>query len=48
MEEGWGTAKPQIFYKYKGIHTKEDLVRVVDIIKNHRIFMPTYDQRVLV
>ena len=33
---------PKLIYKYKGISTKEDLVRLVDIIKNHRIYLPHY------
>lgn len=36
--------KPQFIYKYKPVGTKEDLVRLLDIINNHRIYMPNYNQ----
>jgi len=35
---------PSIIYKYKGLRTKEDLVRTLDIINNNRLFFPTYTQ----
>ncbi len=35
---------PKYLYKYKGIRTKEDLIRIIDIIENHRIYMPKYDE----
>ncbi len=35
---------PKYFYKYKGIRTIEDLERLVDIIKNNRIYIPTRTQ----
>ena len=31
---------PDFIFKYKGINTKEDLVRLIDIINNQRIYMP--------
>lgn len=33
---------PDFIFKYKGINTKEDLVRLIDIINNQRIYMPRY------
>ena len=38
------THKPELIYKYKGIKTKEDFVRTIDIIKNHRIYLPHYQE----
>ena len=37
-------AAPEYLYKYKGIQTKEDMDRAVDIIKNNRIYIPTRTQ----
>lgn len=36
--------RPPFIYKYKAISTKEDIVRLIDIINNHRIYMPNYSQ----
>lgn len=36
--------KPKYLYKYKGINSIEDLSRVLSIIKESKIYMPTYDQ----
>lgn len=35
---------PSLLYKYKSINTVEDLCYIIDIIDNHHIYMPTYDQ----
>lgn len=35
---------PKYLYKYKGIQSIEDLDRLVDIIKNNRIYIPTRTQ----
>lgn len=31
-------------YKYKGLRTKEDVVRLLDIIDNNRIYIPNYEK----
>lgn len=31
---------PDLLFKYKALNTKEDLIRTIDIIKNHRLYMP--------
>ncbi|MBP3783814.1 MAG: DUF2971 domain-containing protein [Butyrivibrio sp.] len=36
--------KPMFVYKYKSIDTKEDLIRLIDIVNNHRIYLPNYAQ----
>ena len=36
--------KPNFIYKYKAVSSKEDLVRLIDIVNNHRIYMPDYEQ----
>ena len=36
--------KPPFIYKYKAVSTKEDLIRLLDIFSNNRIYMPSYTQ----
>ena len=36
--------KPRYIYKYKRIETKEDLIRLLDIFENNRIYLPTYTE----
>lgn len=36
--------KPSFIYKYKGVSSITDLIRLLDIINNNRIFLPTYNQ----
>ena len=36
--------KPSYIYKYKGISSTTDLIRLLDIINNNRIYLPTSNQ----
>lgn len=35
---------PRVIFKCKSLSSEEDLTRTCDILKNHRIYMPTYNQ----
>lgn len=35
---------PNMFFKYKALNTKEDLIRTIDIINNNRLYMPCRKQ----
>lgn len=35
---------PDLLFKYKALNSKEDLIRIIDILKNHRLYMPTRKQ----
>ena len=35
---------PEFLFKYKALNTEESIKRTVDILQDHRIFMPNYEQ----
>ena len=35
---------PDLLFKYKALNTKEDLIRIIDILKNNRLYLPTRKQ----
>ncbi len=35
---------PDLLFKYKALNTKEDLIRTIDIIKNHRLYNVVYKE----